>query len=169
MQKKVHLGLNMREYEWDDQGLKILVVSHYRDLGSHLCLDNTMAATTSTKRMKRATQMVKRLRWVNLLQEEKAKVVQSNVLPAALYGIEMGRTNQSAIENLSAAIVDVLGPRSVRRSRMGVYEALPGNSDLDPDVHQVLRRTMLLRRMAAKHGKVKTLIDEMFREEKRSW
>jgi len=38
----------------------------------------------------------------------------------------MGKTNRTAAEELSAAIVDALGSKSGRRSRMGVYEILPG-------------------------------------------
>ena len=78
----------LRQMKWDEEGNKVIVVNHFRDLGFHLCLDNSGAATTISERIGKAIKAVKRLRFNPLSRRDKARIVQSNILPAALYGIE---------------------------------------------------------------------------------
>ena len=49
-----HTRKFLAEYKWDDQCLKILVCSNFRDLGTHLNLTNSANGSTLTKRMLKA-------------------------------------------------------------------------------------------------------------------
>ena len=43
----------LRQLRWEDGGPTITVVGHYRDLGTHISLDNSGAAPTVTTRFKK--------------------------------------------------------------------------------------------------------------------
>ncbi len=144
----------MRHYVWDAEGTRIPVSNHFRDLGCHLCLDNTGAGTTTSDRLRRATASVKKLRYLPLPKEDKIKVVQSNILPAALCGIEATSGNKALVGELQAAIVDAIGPRSVRRAQMGVFELQRDGREMDPEVVQLVRRVALLRRELTKFPEI---------------
>ena len=45
----------LRKLTWDDKGTKLKVVTHFRDLGAHVGLDNRNAASTTIRRMQKAT------------------------------------------------------------------------------------------------------------------
>ncbi len=44
---------------WDSGGTKVLVVNHFRDLGSHVCMDDSRTAVTITQRIVKATAMAR--------------------------------------------------------------------------------------------------------------
>eukprot|EP00973_Karenia_brevis_P079356 11012061-Karenia_brevis.AAC.1 len=101
---------------------KIPVVNHYRDLGFHLCLDKSKAATTSTQRMIKGSRSARRLRNLPLPKGDKIQIVQANLLPGGLYGIEGAMSSKSALQSFQAAIADVVGARSARSSQIGAFE-----------------------------------------------
>ncbi len=84
-------------------------------------------------------------------RHDKATIIQSNILPAALYGIEVTSGCKSLMGSLQAAITDAVGPKSVRRAQAGVFEIHSMKGDLDPQVAQLSRRITTLRRQISKY------------------
>ncbi len=144
----------LRHYDWDGQGLRLPVKNHFRDLGCHLCLDNTSSASTTSDRLRVAISSTHKVRRLPISKADKRMIILANILPAALYGIEMVKTNKALIDELGAAIAGAVGPRSARRARAGVFEARSEGKEIDPKVVQLTRRVSLLRRILAKFPEV---------------
>ena len=53
----------------------------------------------------------------------KTKIIRANGLSKALYGCEVAKCGKKQIASLKSAIVDAIGPKSVRRSATIVLEA----------------------------------------------
>ena len=87
-----------------------------------MCLDHTGAATTTTQRIHEAIASLRKLKWIRLSKQEKAHIIDSNILPAALYGIELTGGCPSAVKALQAATADVIGSRAAKRSQLGSFE-----------------------------------------------
>ena len=79
-------------------------------------LTKSKNGATLTKRIKSAIAMCKRLKWLKLSNNSKYKIINSNIIPAALYGVETTHVSTTAIDELRTAIADVLGPKSSKRS-----------------------------------------------------
>ena len=60
------------------------IVNHFRDLGSHVCMNKTRFAPTPTKRVRKPIGMTKRLGMMRLIKNRKTEIIQINILPAAL-------------------------------------------------------------------------------------
>ena len=135
----------------DEEDGKINIVNHFRDLGCHLCLDGSAAATTSTDRINRAISSLKRLKHIPMATEGKLKIIEANILSAALYGIEMTDGCKSHIRRLQAGIADVIGPKTKKRSQLGSFEIQRWKRDLDPEIAQLSRRVTLMRRQIDKN------------------
>ena len=144
----------MRHYVWDNDGTRIPVSTHFRDLGCHLCLDGSGAGTTTSGRLRKATASVTEVTLLPDAQARQNQAVQSNILPAALYGIETTSGNKALISELHAAIVDAIGPRSVRRSQMGFFEIQKDGRELYSEVVQLVRRASLIRRELTKFPEI---------------
>ncbi len=54
----------LSRYRWDAQGLTIPTVSNFRDIGAHLNLSRANNGKTLADRMRKATSMAKRLKWM---------------------------------------------------------------------------------------------------------
>ena len=145
----------LRTLQWDGQGTRIAVVTHFRDLGTHVAMDLTGNATTITSRLRKATVMTRRLKWLPIPKEEKAKAIRTTILPGALYGTEPVKCNAQELQALRSAIVDAIGPRSTRRCMAMVFEACSAGGDLDPMVQQLVRKVMLMKRIMAKYPQTK--------------
>ena len=91
----------LRQMVWDNRGTKIKVVTHFRDLGAHVGLDQQNRASTSTRRLRQATKMVRSLRWKPVDLETKIKTINTTILPAALYGSEVGQGAQTGTTSTS--------------------------------------------------------------------
>ena len=152
----------LRDHIWNDSGLKLPVKNHFRDLGTHLCLDHSGAGVTLTDRIREATKMAKKLKYLPMSIKDKCQIIRSNVLSAGLYGVEFVKGSRTALHDLRTAIVDTIGARSAKRSTMATCEFSPKGADLDPCVQETLRRVTLFRRMITKHpnaqGKIRLLI-----------
>ena len=77
-------------------------MDNFWDIGTHVNLAGTPNGKTISDRLKKATAMAKRLRWMTIPAELKEKVVRANVLPAGLYGVEAARVSKSAMQSLKA-------------------------------------------------------------------
>ncbi len=107
---------------WDSGGTKVLVVNHFRDLGSHVCMDDSRTAVTITQRIVKATAMVKKLKRLRTSKMRKAKSIRTNALPAGLYGTDTWHISSKAMQDFRSAIVSTLGSNSCRRSPTMVLE-----------------------------------------------
>ena len=93
-----HVRDILRKHKWDDEGTTIPVVNHFRDLGTHVCMDATNTAKTLRKKMEKATNMTNRLRWVPVPRGIKEKVIRTNILPMALYASEAASISVSEMQ-----------------------------------------------------------------------
>ena len=143
----------LRKLTWDTKGTKLKVVTHFRDLGAHVAMDSRNAASTTTRRIQKATAKVKRLKWLPISPAGKSTTITTTVLPAALYGTEVGNGSKRATQALRTAIGDTMGPSSARRCLAMVFTYNNKKTDLDPQVQQLVRKVLLLRRIIAKYPK----------------
>ena len=143
---------HLSDYNWDLDGLRIPNLSSFRDLGAHMNLTNNVNGSTLTMRIKKATKMAQRLKWLPVTREVKNKIVLCNIIPAALYGVEITQINRAAMQSLRSAIADAVGPASAKRSVDLVFNTTNTGKDLDPEVHSLYLRAANLRRIMAKHS-----------------
>ncbi len=103
------------------------------------------------------------MRWIPISKQEKLQIIESNILPSALYGIEMTGGCPSVAKVLQSAIADVIGARAQRRSQLGAFEVQKKKKDLDPEVAIMVRRAALLRRRMDKfphlEEKIKAIVE----------
>ena len=144
-----------------DQAVTIKVVNHFRDLGAHISLDHTNTNTTMASRLQRATQWVKRLRGLPITHAQKVATIRTMVLPAALYGAEVGHCPRADLQALETAIVNTIGPRSTRRSVPLVMELCSTGGEIDPRVHLLTRKVCLLLRILAKFPQTKVKVQAL--------
>ena len=89
-------------------------------------------APTITKRFRKATEMAKRLRWMNMSRDQKIHIIRTNILPAAIYGCETGNPSMKAMQELRSAIADTIGAGSSKRSVNLTFDMAGTSKDLDP-------------------------------------
>ena len=147
-----HTRKRLADYMWDPYGLKIPNINDFRGLGTHFNLTKGLKGATLTERMRNATAMCRRLRWVKIPKERKEKIVRTNILPAGLYGAEACYVNKTVLQELRVAIAKVIGPASHRRCVDLTYVFCGTAKDLDPEVHITFNRIAALRRSAATVG-----------------
>ena len=150
--------------DWDGNGLKIPVKNSFRDLGAHINLTKACNGSTLTSRLIKATNMAKRLRWLPISREQKEKIVQANILPMALYGVEAIHVNQSALQSLRSAITRAIGPGSAKRSIDLTFFHSKCANDLDPETNILYLRAAGLRRVIAKHAGMHPLVKRIIRK-----
>jgi ribonuclease HI len=145
-------------HTWDDNDLKIPCCASFRDLGSHLNLGCNHNGSTLTQRIYKAATMAKHLRWLQVGTEMKERIVLSNILPAALYGVETTRVAKTALAHLRSVIADVVGPKSAKRNVNIVFDCVNASKELDPVAHIVYLRLVAIRRAVVKHRGKKGLM-----------
>ena len=122
---------------------------------------NTNGATLIA-RMRKATKIEKRLKYMPISSEMKNRIVIANILPAALYRVEITHINAAAMQELRGAIASAVGSRSAKRSIDLVSNTTDTAKDLDPLVHSLYLRISNLRRIMAEsltaYGQVRTII-----------
>ena len=141
----------LKSYNFDGKGLKIPNLNTFRDLGAHLNFNRNSNGVTIIQRFNKATAMARRIKWMPLTRQDKEKLVQTNILPAALYGVESSNGSKQALENLRSSIASAIGSRSDRRNVNLTYDTAQAGKDLDPVVNILYRRVAELRRCMAKH------------------
>ena len=150
--------------DWDGNGLKIPVKNSFRDLGAHINLTKACNGSTLTSRLIKATNVAKRLRWLPISREQKEKIVQANILPMALYGVEAIHVNQSALQSLRSAITRAIGPGSAKRSIDFTFFHSKCANDLDPETNILYLCAAGLRRVIAKHAGMHPLVKRIIRK-----
>ena len=156
---------HLKKHIWK-RGNKIINKNSFRDLGSHLHLHKSKNGATLSERMLQATKMTKRLRWLNVSVETKHKIITTNIIPAALYGVEATYVNQNVLNGLRSAIATIIGSRSAKRSVDLTFDYIPTKRELDPNAHILLRRVIELRRNCSKNPGRKNYIKMIMRRKK---
>ena len=94
--------------------------------------------------------MARRLKCLPLTNTQKQRIVQANILPAALYGVEAAYVAKGRLQQLRSAIGQVLGPRSTRACVDVVFDCLDACRDRDPGYYVAYQRLSQLRRTLSK-------------------
>ena len=120
-----------------------------QDLGGAINTTAKQQSNVLNDRIGAALATLRRFRFLPHDADTKAQFVHINVLAGALYGIECSEPSGAMIQKLQSAIVDALGFHSARACNAIAFELTAKNSDIDPHVQQLLRRTTMFRRMWA--------------------
>ena len=147
------------KHTWINLDAKIPVVKTVRDLGGTINTGNRQASSIIDNRIAKAISSVRKMRFLPHSLEDKATLIQTKIIPMALYGIEVAEPSAHMMQKLQSAIIDTLGAHSARRCNALVFELRNFKQDLDPHLHQATRRAVLFRRMWAKHQQMQPVID----------
>jgi hypothetical protein len=153
----------LADHVWDCGDITIPCKSSFRDLGSHLNLTRSLSGGTLTERIHNVIGMAKRLKWMAVGDEMRERLVLTNLLPAALYGVESIRVAGSALNGLRSAIADAIGPKSDKRSVNLVFDCASANKELDPFAYILVQRVLNIRRTIVKHFGKKGQIGDIIR------
>ena len=123
-----------------------------------MCLDRTNLATTINHRLQQTITWVNRLRWMALTHQQKVITIHTVILPAALYGSEVGHCSAKLLKALQSAIANAVGPTSARRSVELVLEMVAAHREIDPQVHLLSRKLALLYRVLHKYPDLKVKV-----------
>ena len=135
--------------------ISIQVVNHFRDLGAHVTMDHTNHNNTLAGRLQRATIWVRRLTHLPITHTQKHEAIRTMILPAALYGSEVGHCPKAELLIFETAIAQALGPKSARKSLALTMEMCSTRGEIDPRAHMLTRKVSLLLRILAKYPKCK--------------
>ena len=141
-----------------DTTTTITVVNHFRDLGAHLCFAHTNHAPTLGRRIRQAIKWTHRLRWLPLTHKQRVHTIRTLILPAALYGSEVGQVTTKDLRGLQTAIASVIGPASARRSLALTFELCAHDGEVDPASHLLNRKLVLLYRITHKYPSTVTKV-----------
>ena len=132
----------LRTKKWRHNRSYIPTKNSFRDLGAHINITKSKNGATLTKRIKCAIGMCKRLTWLKLSNRNKNKIINANILPAALYGVETTHVSSQAMDGLRSAVAEVFGPKSSKRSIDMLYNLSDKNKENDPKAQVLIRRIM---------------------------
>ena len=135
--------------------------ANFRDLGSHLNFTQTNNGKTLTDRMNKAAKDAYKVGWIVKNPNMAERVVQANVLAAALYGAETTHVNKQALNKLRSAVAFAIGPKSKKRNVDLAFEVTKTSKDLDPHTHIIYNRVINARRMIAKNDSYKNIIADI--------
>ena len=117
-------------------------------------MDNTKTAKTLNERVEKATERVRRLRWLKISTARKVSIIKSDILQAGLYGCETSRISGDVMAKFKTAIVDAIGTKSQHRAQEIIFEIHDKGKDLDSEIQAVVRKVTLLRRITDKFPNV---------------
>ncbi len=93
---------------WQHLNSTVKVVLHIRDLGGHLNTTLGPSATTLTERLQQAAKYAQRIRFLNVDDACKHRLIAAKILALGLYGCEAAPANQSALRHLHNTIAALL-------------------------------------------------------------
>ena len=114
------------------------------------------------ERIRNALNIIRRFRFLPHSLRVTAMFIQTKVMAAALYGIEVAEPSGHLLRQLQSAIADVFGPRSARACPSLVFELHNYVRDLDPHVQQLVRRATLFRRMWHEHPSIQGIAKDIW-------
>jgi hypothetical protein len=146
--------IRLGEFYWQALQAKVKVVNDCRDLGAHLSVTARLKGATLTSRIHRATILATKLACYPWGWEAKRRVVDTLILPLALYGVEAVPAPDYALAKLDVAIAKAIGPYSQNSSvALATLLAAP-NRNLSTSFTVLWRSCALLRRMLTKHPQI---------------
>ena len=137
---------------WRQLSKPLAVVNDARDISTHINFSNKMVGTTINKRALEAIITAKRVQWLPVSKQKKTRIIRTAVLPKALYGCEAAPMSEAIMRKLQIAIAKCIGSPAARASNALTFTFCSFGDDLDPEAQQFVRRSVMLRRMCAKHG-----------------
>ena len=96
----------LRNHDWCNISGHIEVITHGRDLGAHFNFTSGVRCTTITARIDEAVKMCQRLAYIPICIEDKIKLIQTAILPKALYATEASHITEASIAKLRSAIIN---------------------------------------------------------------
>jgi hypothetical protein len=132
-------------------------------LGGTINTTKKVCARVIDNRISLAIQVLRRFRFLPHDHTEKARFITTKILPMALYGIECAEPSGHLLRQLRRAIACALGTHSARACISLVFELHNYGRDLDPHIHQFVRRAMLFRRMISKHPEYRAKVELLWR------
>ena len=144
----------LEDFYWQDLQAKTKVITDCRDLGAHLSVTARLKGATLTSRITRATTLATKLACFPWRWEAKRRVVDTLILPLALYGVEAVPASDVALAKLDTAVAKAIGPYSHNSSvALATLLAAP-NRNLSSTANILWRSCSLLRRMLTKHPEI---------------
>jgi hypothetical protein len=151
----------LRLHYWEYLHAFVPVVTHLRDLGSHLSSCTIPKGATITARLHKATGIATRIARTSFSYATTAKMIRMVALPTGLYGSEAAPVADQALGSFRAAIAKVIGPNSRLTNHTMKFNLCGIGNDLDPVVELLSRRVVILRRMIAKHAFVLPMVQQL--------
>ena len=148
----------LANHTWQHLNAKVKVVWHIRDLGGHLNSTVGTVATTLAARLKQAALYARHIRFINVDDAAKHRLIVSKILSLGLYGCEASPANQSSLRYLQNSIATIVSGSSSRTNPAVSFATFGHGRDLDPCVHIFTRRGLLLRRMYYKHPDIQPCV-----------
>ena len=68
-----------------------------------------------------------------------------------IWNTAQAHCNQQAMKRLASIIANIIGPKGKRSCAEIIFDLYGANGDLDPNVEQLVRKTLLLKRILAKY------------------
>ena len=149
-------------HTWVNISTTIPVVKSVRDLGGTISTMARGSAKVIDARITQSLSTLRRFRFLPHANDVKARFIHCKVLQAALYGIECAEPSGHLMRKLQTSITQVIGSHSARACNTLTFEVHNYANDLDPHVHQCVRRLSLLRRMWAKYPHIRPCLHDLW-------
>ena len=133
---------------------KLEVNTECRDLGTHVNVGEKLVGKTVNDRVDEAIKILRKIRRFPISKKKKAILIRTAGLSKALYGCEAAPVGTAHTKKLGKAILDIIGPKSGKRSRSLAFSVCSDGQDLEPEANILSRRVAMLRRMMSKHKDV---------------
>ena len=145
----------LRKQRWHSlNGLVIPVSTHARDLGTHINFGQTLVGKTINDRMKQALTVCTKISGLQVTRKRKAHIVRSIVLAKATYGSEAAPPCDALLAKLASRILKCVGFRSKVKCNAIAFDLTQEAGDLDPRLHVMVNRVLMVRRMIARSSGV---------------
>lgn len=151
----------MGSYVWNPLGQDLDVLTHTRDLGTHLFLNVALIGSSVNDRIKESTKTIDKISRLPFTTNVKATLIRVSVFAKALYGIEAAPCTASCVVKLRTLVVNAVGPHSSMRSPGLVFMAAADGDDLDPVAQVASLRPTTMRRLLAWYPSLKPEAEQL--------
>ena len=133
-----------------DGTIHIPVKSSAKDLGYHIHYNKHMTLGSIADRIKEGSRRCERLKWIPMSIQQKTKIIQTSIWPAALHSADTQVVSPKHFRTLRrAATVALVGDHNLASPLLAC--SVLSNSLQDPLLYTILQTLRALRRMAATH------------------
>ena len=145
----------LRRHTWRSlNGLALPVLTHARDLGTHINFGQSLVGKTINDRIKQAMAVCAKISGLQVTRKRKASIVRSIVLAKAMYGIEAAPPCDALLTKLGSRILKCVGFRNKVKCNALAFDLVQEAGDLDPRLHVMVNRVVMIRRMVARSAGV---------------